>query len=180
VTTLREILWQILGFGVLPAWLLAGAADWLCHRRSDIERTSGRHESALHMLLHAEIAVPVLLTLWLEINAGLMVFMAACVLAHMLTSLHDTKYAQPRRFISPFEQQVHSWLEMMPLFALVIVAALHRDVLEDPRWLPAPRAEAVPGPWSWLLPLAFAAGAASIFEEYLRGRRTPPTTASPG
>lgn len=180
MTSLRGILWQILGFGILPAWLLAGAADWLCHRRTEIERTSGRHESALHLLLHAEIAVPAFLALWLEINAGLLLFMAACVFAHMITSLRDTKYAQPRRFISPFEQQVHSWLEMLPLFAVAIVAALHWDALADPRWLPEPRAEPVPAPWPWLLPLAFAAGAASILEEYLRDRRAPPASASTG
>ena len=70
MTNLRVLLWNVLAFGALPAWLLAGFADWLCHRRSKIEITSGSRESAMHLLLHLEIAAPLLAALWLEINAG--------------------------------------------------------------------------------------------------------------
>ncbi|HUQ12620.1 MAG TPA: hypothetical protein VM146_20100 [Steroidobacteraceae bacterium] len=164
-----EIVWRVLAFGALPAWLLAGAADWLCHRRTEIERTSGATESVWHMVLHAEIAVPLLLGLWLEINAGLLLFMAACVLAHMLTSLSDSRYAQPLRYISPIEQMVHSWLEMLPLFALVLITLLHADAFTDPHWLPAWRAEPLPKAWRIAVPVGLGCGFAMIFEEYLRG-----------
>jgi hypothetical protein len=168
--TMHELLWKVLAYGALPAWLLAGAADWLCHRRTAIERTSGSRESRMHLLLHVQIALPVLLGLWLEINAGLLAFMALCVIAHMITSLLDARFAQPLRYISPIEQQVHSWQEMLPLFALVCVALLHVDAWRDPEWLPTARTQPVPAPWRVLLPVAFAGGFAMILEEYLRGR----------
>lgn len=168
--TTQDLLWKVLAYGALPAWLLAGAADWLCHRRTAIERTSGASESRMHLLLHAQIALPVLLGLWLEINAGLLVFMALCVIAHMITSLLDTRLAQPLRYISPVEQQVHSWQEMLPLFALVGVVVLHADAWREPLWIPRPRTETVPAHWRVLVPLALAGGFAMIIEEYLRGR----------
>jgi hypothetical protein len=177
---LDDLLWTILAWGALPLWLAAGFADWLCHRRTRIEQTSGSRESLMHLLLHAQIAIPLLLALWLEIEAGLLLFMAACVMAHLLTSLADTRLAQPRRHISPFEQQVHSWMEMLPVFALVVVAVLHADALREPRWLPALRAEPVPGPWPVLIPLALAAGVALILEEYARGRRRERVRQAPG
>ena len=33
---------------VMPVWIGAGLADWWCHRRTDIERTAGTRESAIH------------------------------------------------------------------------------------------------------------------------------------
>lgn len=173
MTTLRTLLWNVLAFGALPAWLLAGFADWLCHRRTQIEVTSGSRESAMHLLLHLEIAVPLLAGLWFEINAGLLVLMAAGVAAHFWTSWRDSRYAQPRRFISPAEQLVHSWMEMTPLFALIIVWVLNSDAWHEPAWLPAPRTQSVPGPWPWLIPLGVVAGFIFIVEEYVRGRRAP-------
>ena len=167
---IHDLLWKVLAYGVLPAWLLAGAADWLCHRRTAIERTSGCRESRMHFFLHMQIALPILLGLWLEINAGLLAFMALCVIAHMVTSLLDTRLAQPLRYISPIEQQVHSWQEMLPLFALICVALLHVDMWRDPQWLPGLRTQPVPGHWRVLLPLALAGGFVMIAEEYLRGR----------
>jgi hypothetical protein len=32
----------ILMYFILPVWLVAGFADWLCHRASHIETTTGR------------------------------------------------------------------------------------------------------------------------------------------
>ena len=54
---------------IMPVWFLAGLADYLCHRASDIEHTSGWKESVLHLVMFAEIAVPLLMCLFFEINA---------------------------------------------------------------------------------------------------------------
>jgi hypothetical protein len=169
--TLQTLLWKILAFGALPAWLLAGGADWLCHRRSGIERTSGARESWLHLVLYLEIAVPAVLGLWLQVNAGLLAIMALGVLAHMATSWWDTSFSQPRRFIAPIEQQVHSWLEMLPLFALVIVAAIHATEFSQPRWILEPRDPPLTTAQRWGFALAMFAGLPPIIEELLRGLR---------
>jgi hypothetical protein len=168
---LREILWQLLAWGILPAWLAAGAADWLCHRRAHIADTSGPRESLLHLLLYAEIVLPVMLALWFDISAGLLAVMAAGVVAHLFTSWWDTAYAQPRRRIAPIEQQVHSWLEMLPLFALLIVAVLHADQFARPDWSLDLREPAMPAASRNFILGVLAAGLVPIVEELLRGLR---------
>ncbi len=170
---LHALLWKILAFGALPAWLLAGGADWFCHRRSGIERTSGPRESWLHLILYLQIAVPAVLGLWLEISATLLVIMATGVLAHMATSWWDTAFSQPRRFIAPIEQLVHSWLEMVPLFALILVAAIHATEFAQPRWHLVLRAPSLPVIQRWGFTLAVLAGIPLIIEEIWRGMRHP-------
>jgi hypothetical protein len=56
----------LLGF-VLPLWLAAGIADRLCHRKADIEHTAGAPESAMHLLMLSEAAVPVLAGLFFDV-----------------------------------------------------------------------------------------------------------------
>jgi hypothetical protein len=175
---MRAAIWTVLGFGVLPLWLAAGGADWLCHRRSGIERTSGPVESLLHIGLFLQIALPVLLGLWFEINALLLAVFAAAVLAHMATSWLDTAFSQPRRHIAPIEQQVHSWLEMLPLFGWVLIALLHLDAFSRPQWEFIARAAPVPTPWPVVVPALLAAGMALIIEELIRGLRQPRTMAT--
>jgi hypothetical protein len=168
---LRSLLWSLLGFGLLPLWLLAGAADWVCHRRSRIALTSGPRESAVHALLHLQVALPVSIALWLEITAPLLVLMALAVAAHMFTSWVDTSLAQPRRHIAPIEQQVHSWLEMLPLFALLCIALLHTGELVSPRWEFLPRSAPIAPVWRMAILGGFAAGLLMIVEEWWRGMR---------
>jgi hypothetical protein len=121
VDTTRKFL---LGF-VLPLWLTAGVADWLCHRRTDIEHTTGPAESAMHLLMLSEAAVPVLAGLFLDITSPVLLLMAGAFLLHEATALWDVTYASRRRAVTPVEQHVHSYLEMVPLMALSFVAVLH-------------------------------------------------------
>jgi len=152
----------------LPLWLLAGLGDWLCHRRSQIQHTTGSRESALHLLLYLLIALPIVLALFLAIDATLLVFMAACVLAHMAVSLWDTSVAQPRRYISPLEQQIHSYLEMLPLFALALTVVLHWDTLLHPEWHWSFRLQPLPKAWTLGVLLGLLAGLLMIVEELVR------------
>jgi hypothetical protein len=115
----------LLLYFIIPLWFLAGLADWLCHRATDIAHTTGAKESLLHLLMFAEIAVPLLACLFLEINAAIFLLMILAFLAHEATALWDVSYAAPRRYVSPIEQHVHSFLEMIPLMAGVIVAVQH-------------------------------------------------------
>ena len=153
----------VLMFG---AWLLAGLGDWLCHRRALIERTSGWPESALHLLLYLLVAPPIALAMFLHVNALLLAIMAAGALAHMAVSLWDTSYAQPRRHIAPLEQQIHSHLEMLPLFGVAVAALLHWQEVLEPAWQFTARP--APLPWSGGVLLALIGGLALIVEELLR------------
>ncbi len=110
---------------ILPVWLAAGMADWACHRASHIETTTGAKETVIHLLMLAEMGVPVLAGLLLEINALILVVMLVAFLVHEATALWDVSYAVSRRKVTPFEQHVHSFLEMLPLMGLSFVACLH-------------------------------------------------------
>jgi hypothetical protein len=122
-----EILRALLMYFVLPIWLVAGFADYLCHRAAHIEQTSGWKESVLHLLQFAEMALPILAALFLEITSGVILLMIICLVLHQATAMWDVSYAAAMREVKPIEQHVHSVLEMMPLTGLLIVVALHWD-----------------------------------------------------
>ena len=121
------VAWWILVGGVLPLWFLAGFFDYLCHRASDIEHANGVRETALHWLMFAEVGVPMLAAVFLKVNALLLLFMAACWVAHEVTTHFDLRLAIATRHVSAFEQQVHSFLEMLPLVALLLLVLIHWD-----------------------------------------------------
>jgi hypothetical protein len=171
---LIALLWVM--FGV---WLLAGLGDWLCHRRSQIQRSAGTAESALHLLLYLLIAAPIVVALFMEINATVLVFMATCVLAHMAVSLWDTSFAQPRRHISPLEQQIHSYLEMLPLFAVTLAVVLHWEAFVEPEWGWSLRLRPLPPGYRAGVLLALLVGLLLIVEELLRCLRAAAQPRSP-
>ena len=120
-----EVLRGMLMYFILPLWLAAGFADYLCHRAAHIEKTSGWKESILHLAQFAEMAVPVLAALFLEITSGVILVMRAFLVLHEATAIWDVRYASAMREVSPTEQHVHSFLEMLPLTGLLLVVALH-------------------------------------------------------
>ncbi|MFY3138274.1 diguanylate cyclase [Achromobacter xylosoxidans] len=124
---MHDPLFAILWYLILPLWLLAGFADWLCHRASHIAQTAGPKESVLHLLMFGEIGVGLLGCLFLEINALVFVLMIVIFFLHEATALWDVSYAVQHRRVSPLEQHVHSFLEILPLAAGLIVAARHWD-----------------------------------------------------
>lgn len=119
------LLWGVLAYGVLPAWLLVGLADYVTHARSRLAQTSGVHESALHLLQTAEIGVPMLALLFLEVTALTLGLMIVGAVAHTISAYRDIRYATPLRVVSTFEQFVHAFLIVLPLAALVILIVLH-------------------------------------------------------
>ena len=54
---------------VVPLWIAAGTADWICHRRVHIEDNAGVKESLLHLLMLGELGIPVCAVLLLQVNA---------------------------------------------------------------------------------------------------------------
>lgn len=169
----------ILMYFVAPLWLLVGVADWLCHKATHIERTSGATESALHLLMFAEIGLPLLAAIFFEVNALILGFMIMMLLVHEATALWDVDYAVARRRVTPLEQHVHSFLELIPLMALLLIIAQRWPqflalfgVGEEPArfdliW------ETPPLPTAYVAVLLAAAGAVAVLylEEFVRGRR---------
>ncbi|MDF3153829.1 diguanylate cyclase [Mesorhizobium sp. XAP10] len=115
----------ILMYFLLPVWLVAGFADWLCHRASHIDSTTGAKESLIHLLMFAEVGVPLLAAMFLEVNALVIAVMIVTFFIHEATAMWDVRYATTARRVTPIEQHVHSFLEMIPLMGLVSVVSLH-------------------------------------------------------
>jgi threonine/homoserine/homoserine lactone efflux protein len=90
-----QITLALLMYFVLPLWVLAGLADYLCHRATDIEHTSGWRESLLHLVLLAEAGVPLLAALFLEINALVILLMIGGLVLHELTVWLELRYVVP-------------------------------------------------------------------------------------
>ncbi len=116
----------ILMYGVIPLWLASGVADWACHKATSIESTTGTKESLIHMLMLVEVGIPLVAALLLDINAALLATMLAAFALHEATALWDVSFASGSvRRLSPFEQHVHSYLELTPLLAIACVVILH-------------------------------------------------------
>ncbi len=118
---------RILLYGVLPLWFVPGVADWLMHRRSHIEETSGTRESLVHALMMTEAGVPVAAGLLAEVNPLVLSLMGAAGVAHGATALWDVAIAVEDREVHPVEQHIHSFLEVLPLTAAAFTACLHWD-----------------------------------------------------
>lgn len=179
--TTDTLLLGMLLYGVFPLWLIVGVADALCHRRSDLPHSSGVHESALHLVMLAQIGAGTLLILFCEITAPVLLVLALLVIVHTATTYWDIAYTLGRRRIGAFEQLVHGWLEVLPFVALAILAVVHWD--ETQRLLAGDTAQwhwrlrAPPLPWPLTatviaLSLVFAAGPAVLeFLQAWRARR---------
>jgi len=161
----------LLVYAVLPLWWLAGMFDWWLHRRSAIEATAGVRESLLHLLMLAEIGVPVLALLWLQADAGLLLLCVAAFVVHELTVLADLRWVRDKRPVVPFEQMVHSFQEVLPLAGIALLCAAHWPQAlallgtgsEAPIWLPRAKTDPLPVPQI----AAVLAGSALVVALYL-------------
>jgi hypothetical protein len=111
--------------GVIPLWIAAGLADWWCHRRTRIESTSGLPENLFHWLLAAEGGIAILAAALLEIDAATLLVVFAMFLAHEATTYLELAYTVPRRDVRPLEQMIHSFMELLPLVILALLAAMN-------------------------------------------------------
>ena len=160
--------------------LVAGFADYLCHRASHIATTSGPKESLIHLLMLAEIGVAVTAAMAFEINAALILLMIAIWAAHEATALWDVSFAHHKREVTPTEQWVHSYLGVLPLLSLVLVVVLHwsQFLALFGMGSEAPRFELIwkdpPLPWGYVLPIICATLLFEVLpylEELVRGLR---------
>lgn len=117
----------ILMYGVIPLWIVAGIADWACHRSTAIERTSGLRENLLHWLLLAQGGLVLLAVALFEVDAAVLLIAFAGFLAHELTTYLELRYTVEKRQVRPVEQMVHSFMELMPLAILALLAVMQWD-----------------------------------------------------
>ena len=112
---------------IVPVWIGAGFVDYIWHRRTRIETTSGLGESLSHSLMMMEAAPAVLAPLFLEVNAGVLASVIGFSLAHELTVLYDLWFTAPRRAIPAGEQVTHTFLEAPPFLVADAAISTHLD-----------------------------------------------------
>jgi hypothetical protein len=168
-------------YGCLPLWVIMGFADYLCHRRSEIEYTSGARESILHIIMGAQIGIPVFLGLYFEINVLLLLLAFAILMVHEWFAHQDVRYALHRREISLAEMHVHSFLEVLPFVVVLLiivkrwpafVALITLDWGGQLALVP----KAIPVESSYIaayFAFMMVAGVAPYIEEFRRWRRAP-------
>lgn len=99
---------------------------WNQHRRSRIEVTSGTRESLIHLLMMAQVGLPITLVLLCEVNPLVLTTILASIAAHEATALWDVSTAEHSgRRVTTFEQHVHGFLESLPIMAGSALACLH-------------------------------------------------------
>ena len=124
----NQLLVYLLLFVLLPIWSIAGFADWLCHRASHIETTSGLKESLMHSTMGLQVGIPIILCLQFEINVLVLLCCCAALLLHELVAHWDVHYASDIRHISVWEMHAHSYLATLPVFMLALVCIVNWPV----------------------------------------------------
>jgi hypothetical protein len=120
-----------LTFVLLPLWMVPGFGDYLCHRASKIERTSGTHESLTHLLMISSTGAGIGAGMFFEVNELVLAIMIAMAIAHEAIVVWDVGYAAGLRPSSPIEQHMHSFLEVLPLTALAFTMCLNPAAVAD-------------------------------------------------
>ena len=116
---------RFIGYFVLPVWLAGGFLDYVWHRRTRIETTTGLSESLMHTLMMVEAGPAVFGALFLEVNAGVIAMIVSAAVVHEATAIWDVFYTSPRRTILPAEQHIHSFLEMVPFCVASAAVCIH-------------------------------------------------------
>jgi magnesium-transporting ATPase (P-type) len=115
---------DLLVYVLYPLWLVAGATDYWCHRRTKIALTSGAIETWLHIAQFVTIAIVFFGAVFLEPTLASIALLGTMVVLHLVLSYIDVAYTLPKRHISPLEQHVHGFLDVLPLVAVCLLAIL--------------------------------------------------------
>lgn len=119
------IIQSYIQYFILPMWLVLGLLDYYCHKKGEIENSSGTKESVIHLLMILIMAIPITLGLVCYINALVLIIMILSFLIHEALLLWDVRYAYSHREITPMEQQIHSYLQVIPFMILSMVICLN-------------------------------------------------------
>jgi hypothetical protein len=123
-----RLLLNLILYGLLPLWGVAGFIDWCCHRVTKVESTSGLRESLVHSLMGIQLGIPIVLCLMFEINVLILLICVFMWLTHEVAAHWDVHYAAPRRHISIWEVHVHNYMATVPLYLLMLIVILNWDV----------------------------------------------------
>jgi hypothetical protein len=110
---------------MLPLTVIPGVLDWLWHKQTKIETTSGTKESLFHLAMMGQNCALLLSGLFLEMNAGGLALMSGLAVAHEATAMWDVSSTISERKISAHEQHTHSFMESIPFLITACAVCFH-------------------------------------------------------
>jgi len=125
----KQLLINLIMYGMLPLWGITGFIDWLCHRATRIEHTSGLKESLIHSAMGIQLGIPIVLCLVFKVNVMIILICIAAWLLHEIVAHWDVHYSAPLRNISIWEVHVHNYMATIPLYLLMLIAIINWDVV---------------------------------------------------
>lgn len=115
-------------FVILPLWGLSGLADWWCHKKSGIEKTSGLKESLIHALMGAQIGIAFVLGIFFELTVLTYLIMFVILVVHEFIAHWDVSYSSPKRKITIWEMHAHNYLGTIPLYLFALISVLGWEI----------------------------------------------------
>lgn len=118
-------------FVILPLWGISGFLDWICHKKTNIEKTSGLKESLIHALMGIQIGIPIVLGIFFDFTVLTFLIMLVFLVLHEIVAHWDVSYAKEKREISIWEVHVHNYLATVPFYILALVSVLGWEVVKN-------------------------------------------------
>jgi hypothetical protein len=116
-------------YAILPLWGIAGFVDWLCHRATSIETTTGIKESIIHSIMGLQVGIPIVLCIAYRVNVLVLLLCLFIWIAHEVVAHWDIHTAVTRREISVWEMHAHSYLSTIPFYLLALIGVINRDMV---------------------------------------------------
>ena len=130
-TQTHDLVLLLILYVMLPLWGLSGFVDWLCHRATKIQHTSGYKESLLHMCMGIQVGIPIVLSMIFQMNVLVMLLCFLAWASHEVVAHYDVHYTAPRREISIWEVHAHNYLATVPFYMVALVVVRNFDVFLD-------------------------------------------------
>jgi len=127
--TTHDLVLHLILYVILPLWGITGFIDWVCHRATDIENTSGLKEALIHVLMGVQVAIPILVGILFEMNVLVFLICLAALAAHEIVAHHDVKHTMHLREISIWEVHAHNYLSTIPFYLIALIGVRNPDTV---------------------------------------------------
>ncbi len=118
----HDLVLDLILYVILPLWGISGFVDWVCHRVTKIEHTSGLKESVIHAIMGIQIGIPIVVGITFQMNVLVFLICLAALVAHEIVAHHDVAYTMDKRKISIWEVHAHNYLATIPFYLIALIA----------------------------------------------------------
>ena len=127
--TTHDLVLMLILYVILPLWGVTGFIDWVCHRATDIENTSGVKEALIHVLMGVQVAIPIAVGILFEMNVLVFLMCLAALVAHEVVAHFDVKTTMHVREISIWEVHAHNYLSTIPFYLIALIGVRNPDTV---------------------------------------------------